>query len=109
METKRGDVFRVNFEPSVGGEIKKTRPSVIVSTDRANPYLNRVVIIPLSSKTEKIYPSEAKVLLKGEEHKVMVDQIKVVSKQRLTSKIGTLTSEDMKKTEEKIKLFLELL
>ncbi len=109
METRRGDVFWVNFEPSTGGEIKKTRPAVIMSTDRANPYLNRVVIVPLSSKTDKVYPSEVKVSLQKKEHKAMADQIRVISKQRLLSRIDVLSSEDMKKIEEKIKLFLEIL
>lgn len=109
METKRGDVFWVNLEPSVGGEVKKTRPAVIISTDRANPYLNRVAIVPLSSKTEKIYPSEVMILLENKEHKAMADQLRVISKKRLISKIGILSSEDMKKLEEKIKLFLELI
>ncbi|MBN1445186.1 MAG: type II toxin-antitoxin system PemK/MazF family toxin [Candidatus Omnitrophica bacterium] len=106
---KRSDIFWVNLEPSVGGEVKKTRPAVVVSTDRANPYLNRVVVVPLSSRTEKVYPSEVKVSMEGKEHKAMADQLRVVSKKRMTSKIGVLSSEDMKKIEEKIKLFLELI
>ncbi len=109
MDIKRRDVFWINFEPSTGGEIKKTRPAVVVSTDRANPYLNRVAIVPLSSKSEKIYPSEARIMLDGKEHKAMADQIRIVSKQRILSKIGTLPQEEMKKIEEKIRLFLELL
>jgi len=108
MEMKRGDVFRVSFDPSVGGEIKKTRPAVIVSTDRANPYLNRVAVVPLTSKTEKVYPSEVKIILNNKEHKAMADQIRVVSKKRLVSRIESLSSEDVKKIEEKIKLFLDL-
>ena len=109
MDTKRGDVFWVSFDPSLGGEIKKTRPAVIVSTDRANPYLNRVAIVPLSSRTGKVYPSEVKVVLNNKEHKAMADQIRVVSKQRLLSRIDVLSSEEMKKIEEKIKLFLDLI
>jgi len=108
MDTKRGDVFWVSFDPSLGGEIKKTRPAVIVSTDRANPYLNRVAIVPLSSRTGKVYPSEVKVVLNNKEHKAMADQIRVVSKKRLVSRIESLSSEDVKKIEEKMKLFLDL-
>ncbi len=109
MEMKRGDVFRVSFDPSVGGEIKKTRPAVIVSTDRANPYLNRVAVVPLTSKTEKVYPSEVKIILNNKEHKAMADQIRVISKERLISRMESLSSEEMKKIEEKIKLFLDLI
>ena len=109
MEVKRGDVFWVNFEPSIGGEIKKKRPAVIVSTDRANPYLNRVVVIPLSSRISKIYPSEVKIIFQGREVKAMSDQIRTISKKRLLSKIGTIPLEEMRKIEEKIKMFLELI
>jgi len=109
MEVKRGDVFWVNFNPSIGGEIKKKKPAVIVSTDRANPYLNRVVVIPLSSRISKIYPSEVKIIFQGREIKAMSDQIRTISKKRLLSKIGTIPLEEMRKIEEKIKMFLELI
>ena len=109
MQVKRGDVFWVNFEPSLGGEIKKRRPAVVISTDKANPYLNRVVVIPISSNLSKIYPSEAKVIIRDKQSKAMADQIRTISKTRLISKIQSLTSEEMKQIEEKIKLFLELI
>jgi len=109
MKIKRGDVFWVSFDPSVGGEIKKKRPAVVLSTDKANPYLNRVVVIPLSSKISRIYPSEAKISFQNKESKAMADQIRTISKGRLISKIGSLPLEQMEKIENKIKLFLELI
>ena len=109
MEIKRGDVFWVCFDPSVGGEIKKKRPAVVVSSDKANPYLNRVVVVPISSNVSKIYPSEAKITLLGKENKVMADQIRTISKRRLVSRIGKLSPEEMKEIGQKIKLFLELI
>ena len=60
---KRGDVWWVNFEPSVGSEIRKIRPVVIVSNNSANTHLNRVQVIPLTSNTGKCYPSEAVVTI----------------------------------------------
>jgi len=108
MKIKRGDVFWVSFDPSIGGEIKKKRPAVVVSTDKANPHLNRVVVVPLSSKISRIYPSETKILFQAKENKAMTDQIRTISKRRLISKIGNLPLEEMKKIEDKIKLFLEL-
>jgi mRNA interferase MazF len=80
-----------------------------VSTDKANPYLNRVVVIPLSSKISKTYPSETRILFQGKENKAMMDQIRTISKRRLISKIGSLLLEEMEKIENKIKLFLELI
>ena len=109
IDAKRGGLFWVNFDPSVGGEIKKRRPAVIISSDKANPYLNRVVVIPISTNILKIYPSETKITFQGKDSKAMADQIRTISKQRLISKIGTLPPEEMRKIEEKIKLFLELL
>ncbi len=109
MKIERGDVFWVSFDPSIGGEIKKKRPAVVVSTDKANPYLNRVVVIPLSSKISRIYPSEAKILFRDKENKAMADQIRTISKGRLISKIGNLPLEEIEKIENKIKLFLELI
>ncbi len=105
---KRGEVYLVNFDPTIGGEIKKTRPAVVVSTDKANPHLNRVIVIPLTSNVEKLYPAEAKVILKKKESKAMADQIRTISKQRIIKKIGKLDSKDMKKIEDVIKLVLEL-
>jgi mRNA interferase MazF len=60
---KRGEVWWVNFDPSVGGEIQKQRPAVIVSNDAANKHLNRVQVVPLTSKVGPVYPSEEVALV----------------------------------------------
>lgn len=96
---ERGDVYWVNFEPSLGGEIKKTRPAIVLSNNAANANLNRVQVIPITSNTDRLYPGEAYVKLNAEKRKAMADQLTTVSKQRLGTKIGFLSSDDLGKVE----------
>ena len=108
MELRRGEVWWVSFDPSIGGEIRKTRPAVVLSNNIANSVLNRVVVIPLSSQTDKIYPAEAPVTLNGEARKAMADQIATTSKLRLRSRIGTLSAADMRAIEDVLLRFLAI-
>jgi len=105
---KRGEVWWVNFEPSVSGEIRKKRPAVIVSNDAANKHLNRVQVVPLTSRVDKVYPSEAIVEVQGRRNKAMADQLTTVSKLRLMERMGRLSSEDMRKVERAIRIQLGL-
>lgn len=88
---KRGEVWWVNFDLSIGGEIKKTRPAIILSNDISNKYLNRVQVVPLTSSTDRLYPSEAYVIVNGRRSKAMADQLTTISKLRLVSSIGLLS------------------
>ena len=92
----------VSFDSSVGGEIRKTRPALIISNNAANAVLNRVVIVPLSSQTAKLYPGEALVTLNGEQSKAKADQIATASKQRLRNKVGSLSVADLAAVEKAV-------
>jgi mRNA interferase MazF len=105
---KRGEVWWVNFDPSIGGEIRKKRPGVIVSNDASNKFLNRVQIVPLTSKTDRLYPSEAIVMFNGKEVKAMADQLATVSKLRLFKRAGALSEEDLLGVGEAIKIQLDI-
>jgi mRNA interferase MazF len=105
---RRGDVWLVAFDPSVGGEIQKTRPAVVMSNDSANAVLNRVQVVPISSQTERLYPAEAYVSIDGNRRKAMADQITTASKRRLLRRLGVLGKDDLEAVGRVVRLQLGL-
>ena len=105
---KRGEVWWVNFDPSVGTEAAKTRPALIVSNDISNEFLERVQVVPLTSNVTKIYPSETIITLRGKKNKAAADQITTVSTLRIHKKIGRITPEELADVEFATKLQLGL-
>jgi len=108
MHPRRGEVWWVSFDASVGGEIQKTRPAVILSNDSANAALNRVIVVPISSQAAKVYPGEALITLNGKQRKAMADQIMTASKQRLKNKLGILSRVDVTAVEGAVLLQLAI-
>ena len=105
---RRGEIWWVNFDPAVGGEVRKTRPAVVVSNNRFNAGNNRVQVIPLTSSEKRLYLFEAYVTAGGRRSKAMADQIKTLARERLREKIGHVTTEEMKAIEKAIRVQLDL-
>ena len=108
---RRGEIYRVSLDPTIGTEIAKTRPALIISNDIGNQFSERVVVAPITSQnTEKIYPFE--VLLPAGEggltqaSKALLDQIRSIDKQRLKKRLGTIGSERMAAVDQAIRLSL---
>lgn len=94
------------FASSVGGEIQKTRPAIVISNDAANSALNRVIVVPITSSLSRLYPGEAIVTINGEQRKAMADQLTTASKQRLSNKVGALSRSDLTLVENAVLLQL---
>jgi mRNA interferase MazF len=105
---KRGDVWWVSFDPSLGGEIRKKRPAVIISNNAANQFLNRVQVVPLTSSVGKLYPSEAYITLRRKKAKAMADQLTTVSKERLINQAGAISKTELEGLERAIMIQLDL-
>jgi mRNA interferase MazF len=105
---KRGDVYWVNLDPVMGTEIRKTRPAIIVSNDSCNRYGTRVVILPVTSNTDSVYPGEALVEVKGKSGRALGDQIRSIDKTRLKARLGRLTTDEMSRVDEALAITLGL-
>ena len=83
---RHGDVYWVNLDPDVGAEIRKTRPAVVVSNDSCNRYGTRVVVLPITSNVDSLFPGEARVEVKGKLGRALGDQIRSIDKSRLKAR-----------------------
>lgn len=94
---KRFDIILVNLDPTVGKEIKKTRPALVISPDEMNNHLSRLIVAPLTS-TIKNYPSRINCTVTGKKEQIVLDQIRTIDKIRILKSIGHLD----KKTQTKV-------
>jgi mRNA interferase MazF len=105
---RRGDVFWVNLDPVIGTEIRKTRPAVVVSNDSCNRYGARVVVLPITSNIDSLYPGEAMIEVKGRQGRALGDQIRSIDKRRLKARVSTLTADEMARIDEALAITLGL-
>ena len=103
MEVKRFDIFLINLDPTIGHEIKKTRPCVIISPDEMNKYLSTVIVAPLTIKIRN-YPTRVKCEVLGKKGEIVLDQIRTIDKIRLVKKLGNIEN---KKIQTKITEILQ--
>ena len=102
---KRYEVYLISLDPTVGSEMKKTRPGVIISPDEMNQFINTVIIAPMTSNIRD-YPTRLKVKFQHKEGQIVLDQIRSVDKQRLVKKLGSIdTSTASKLTKILIEMF----
>ena len=93
MEVNRFDVFLVALDPTIGHEIKKTRPCTVVSPDEMNHNIGTVIVAPMSTKGRN-YPTRVDCVFHSVEGQVVLDQIRTVDKERLVKKLGQLSPAD---------------
>ncbi len=94
MEIKQYEIVLVNLDPTVGSEIKKTRPCVIISPNEMNKYLNTVVIAPMTSKSKR-YPTRVTVKHDSKKGWIVLDQIRTIDKQRIIKTLDSLTEKEI--------------
>ena len=108
MTPRRGEIWRVNLDPTRGSEIKKTRPCIILGTNILNERRRTVVIVPLSTGPQAAPPLLVPVDCAGKPAVAVVDQIRAVAKERLHRQLGELSPGDLIRVEEAMRIVLEL-
>jgi len=112
MTIKKGEIYSANLDPTIGAEISKKRPVLIVSSDINNEYADTVTILPITSKTDRTYPFEIP-LQAGEGNikessKIKANQIRTIDKSRLFQKIGAISADKLKDIEKAILIHLDI-
>lgn len=92
MVVRRFEVYLVSLDPTMGSEIRKTRPCLVISPDEMNKYIATVIVAPMTTKG-KDYPTRVNCLFKGKHGQVVIDQLRTVDKSRLVKKLGVISQE----------------
>ncbi len=92
---KRFDVFLVNLDPTIGSEIKKTRPCVVISPDEMNRYVATVIIAPMTTKG-RTYPTRVVCQFQGKDGQIVLDQIRTIDKTRLVKNLGQISQDEQR-------------
>ena len=97
MVVERFEVFLVNLDPTIGREIKKTKPCLVISPDEMNEYISTVIVAPMTTRGRN-YPTRIGCSLQGKQGQVVLDQIRTVDKKRLVKKLGRISQKTQVKT-----------
>ena len=92
MVVKRGDVYLINLDPTVGSEIKKTRPCLVISPDEMNRFIRTVIVAPMTTNGAQ-YPTRVRCKFQGKQGQVVLDQIRTVDKARLVRRLGKVSEQ----------------
>ena len=102
MELKQYQIVLVNLDPTIGSEIKKTRPCVIISPDEMNKYLRTIIVVPMTTSSKK-YPTRIEVKKESKLGWIVIDQIRTIDKQRIIKVLGSLSQPKIKELKSVIK------
>jgi len=92
MVVKRFDVYLINLDPTIGHEIKKTRPCLVLSPDEMNRFIGTVIVAPMTTKGAE-YPTRVSCKFQGKQGQVVLDQIRTIDKTRLVRKLGVVNKQ----------------
>lgn len=95
MVVQRFDVFLVNLDPTIGSEIQKTRPCVVISPNEMNKYITTVIVAPMTTKGQS-YPTRIPCKFQSKDGQIVLDQIRTVDKTRLVKRLGQISSDEQK-------------
>ncbi len=108
MKFHRGEVWWVKLDPTLGSEIKKTRPCLVIGTNVLNERRHTIVVVPLSTAPQSAPPVLVPVVCAGRRAVAVVDQIRAVAKERLTKHLGEVSAADLASVEDALRMILEL-